>query len=722
MSDSKQIMPALEESGNLAPEKLPPSNQVIVDPTDNASIHWDYAGLSQKGRKHGAPQCDQLCRLCRMLADVVDSKRSSYEHYSSGKIFEEVHHYETLDAMCMSAKLGCHMCSVLYQPWQRFDTDPPKSPYSLWISSSGYELAIKTEIGPDQSVFLHQGSCNRNPSLSLTANNTEDSKVLELARQWLRSCIDTHEQCRDSTPLSKTTIPTETSGSERRVLPSRLIHIKQGRSSAQSLHLAVDFNDTVQYLTLSHCWGSKEIVKLTTKSLQQFLIDIPVTDLPKTFSEALYVTWFLGFEYLWIDSLCIIQDSKADWLEQSQKMGAIYRNSELTLAAVKAHDSHEGLFATRSGLSIMSCQILGGRGGSPPIYASADERGGQPLMNRGWVFQEECLARRTLEFGPSQLSWGCMKGRVYETESSFEEEWSQKDAIFRMLKDTTPSSPTSEFASTLELYDLTQPSRHWLHQWWWIVGLYSPRDLTFDTDRFPAICGLASLVQGAKRISMIHGMWKYYLLIELLWVHYDPPQQRLSIDVPSWSWLGVQGRIVHHYLHVWFQPRRDSHMHATVSLPRHSQVDSGPVSHTLEITGHMLRATRSSPFERDRKLWRQERYLFRLCDGRSLSEEDVTQLWDGAWYPDTVDDAELDSDMWAIQIIQRQSKEDESELLSTGLMVRLADEDRNVFKRVGLFYINWFQKEDGSPKISTSKWTTRDGARWFGDRRTIQLV
>jgi hypothetical protein len=98
------------------------------------------------------------------------------------------------------------------------------------------------------------------------------------------------------------------------------------------------------YVTLSHCWGEKHIVTTTKESLTRRKEGIEVSLLPKTFSDAILITRKLRFRYLWIDSLCIIQDDEADWQLESKKMAKIYENSALTISASAAHDAEYGCF------------------------------------------------------------------------------------------------------------------------------------------------------------------------------------------------------------------------------------------------------------------------------------------------------------------------------------------------------------------------------------------
>ncbi|KAF2024130.1 hypothetical protein EK21DRAFT_51272, partial [Setomelanomma holmii] len=101
------------------------------------------------------------------------------------------------------------------------------------------------------------------------------------------------------------------------------------------------------YATLSHCWGPEGLpdqAKTTQEALELHKQEIRTEHLPRTFRDAIHATKGLGLEYLWIDALCIIQGSKADWIQEGIKLASIYANSTITLAAESARDSSEGLF------------------------------------------------------------------------------------------------------------------------------------------------------------------------------------------------------------------------------------------------------------------------------------------------------------------------------------------------------------------------------------------
>lgn len=129
-----------------------------------------------------------------------------------------------------------------------------------------------------------------------------------LVRGWLANCLQDHEQCRTSARR----LPDFT--------PDRLVRI----ISPCNICLSDSHSEGVEYVALSYCWGSPTILSTTKKNLSDHLRQIPWSLVPKTFRQAIDLTLGLGYDYIWIDSLCIIQHDAEDFAEQSSKMAEIY--------------------------------------------------------------------------------------------------------------------------------------------------------------------------------------------------------------------------------------------------------------------------------------------------------------------------------------------------------------------------------------------------------------
>lgn len=116
--------------------------------------------------------------------------------------------------------------------------------------------------------------------------------------------------------------------------PTRLVEILvPGKGEDLRLCLTREEVPTGPYMTLSHRWGAASFLKLTLSKLPDLVKGFSIAELPQTFQDAIVVAQRLGCQYLWIDSLCIIQDSTEDWLHEAGLMGEVYANSHCNIAA-----------------------------------------------------------------------------------------------------------------------------------------------------------------------------------------------------------------------------------------------------------------------------------------------------------------------------------------------------------------------------------------------------
>jgi hypothetical protein len=162
-------------------------------------------------------------------------------------------------------------------------------------------------------------------SSRLQVNEMPSAVYFHVARLWLTECQDTHPGCGNDVPE----------------LPSRVLYVVE---EGQPPFLVNGEGIYAHYATLSYCWGQSRAVKTTVENLEQLQNAIPLDTLPETFRDAMLVCRQLGIRYLWVDNICIVQNSTADWEKQSSAMGSIYYNSTITLAATASSDSSTGMF------------------------------------------------------------------------------------------------------------------------------------------------------------------------------------------------------------------------------------------------------------------------------------------------------------------------------------------------------------------------------------------
>jgi hypothetical protein len=151
--------------------------------------------------------------------------------------------------------------------------------------------------------------------------------------------MNTHSECKNSSQD-----PTYT--------PTRLLDLQPDNAGIDRFTLVelTDRHSLRRYACLSHCWGNVQPLKLNRDNQQQLKAGLPRSELPQTFRDTAKICDWLDIRYLWIDSLCILQDSDEDWLYEASQMPSIYRNSFLTIGAARAANSTSGLFYARDPL------------------------------------------------------------------------------------------------------------------------------------------------------------------------------------------------------------------------------------------------------------------------------------------------------------------------------------------------------------------------------------
>ncbi|KAH7212095.1 heterokaryon incompatibility protein-domain-containing protein [Fusarium oxysporum] len=357
---------------------------------------------------------------------------------------------------------------------------------------------------------------------------------VSLAREWLNACG--HAQGKHAN-CTKTTIST---------LPTRVISV--GNDTASPRLAVTEPNQQAHYAALSHCWGGSTPTMTTLSNLEAYTISLP-SDLPQTFEDALRVARALEIPYIWIDSLCIIQDSPADWEREASRMAQVYANAYVTIFADAAPDSISGFLSPpsrkapqrfvvpcnndQSGSGVVHIRERGFLAQQLPYHTWNSRRSGSgqsKLSTRGWVFQERLLSPRTLHFSQNEMAWECRS--VCECECSA--------TSLRTLRTTSvmkhflnPQDPDASLAEA-----------NWRSE---IVPAYTELDLTFATDRLPAIQGLANATQRLRsNDEYISGLWRKTIKADLLWYRNaaDGNNRRIKDGgAPTWSWGSVTGPI-----------------------------------------------------------------------------------------------------------------------------------------------------------------------------------
>lgn len=181
----------------------------------------------------------------------------------------------------------------------------------------------------------------------------KSESTYRMIQEWISACVSTHDVCqralRNGSPSTKPREAAMVTSEIQAPLPSRLIEVlKESEDDMLQLRLCDTRGLTGWYAALSHCWGRTHHLSTSKSSLKERLTNIEFTILPKTFQDAVTVTSRIGLKYLWIDSLCIIQDDQEDWERESALIGQIYHNAYLTIAAAASLNGNGGCFHSRN--------------------------------------------------------------------------------------------------------------------------------------------------------------------------------------------------------------------------------------------------------------------------------------------------------------------------------------------------------------------------------------
>ncbi|PQE08066.1 heterokaryon incompatibility protein [Rutstroemia sp. NJR-2017a WRK4] len=453
-------------------------------------------------------------------------------------------HHTSIKNLQNSAKNGCHVCelfssTISASPFRNeahrtyFKVDGMRGMYP-----NPYRNLLSYHVGQDGLSYLFDVETSDDPYCSTLSPKSE--RVMLVALSWIRECRDTHEHCN---MLYDT-----------QFRPRRLIEVGRRGKSPRLIETSFHGRDYSKYLALSHCWGKEMPEIATTKlaTLNERKAGIPFRRLPRTFRDALTVTRGLGIQFLWIDSLCIVQDSAEDWQQESAVMGKIYSHAYCTIAAAAAANCDDGLFASHNELP-----FLPPRQGHPgvllkPLYTGWDTVFHRSTLNRrSWTLQERELSPRILYFTKHTMLFECREARISDRDYiPGHSKWTLKSSLSRGSPDRTLRCLDKIYNSNIAgaNHELAVAKHYEL--WRNMVQDYAKRELTHRTDKFPALSGLATEFAYLLDDEYVAGLWRKDLLKGLCWKWFSNNARRQSTVNygPSWSWAKMDIPITYELL------------------------------------------------------------------------------------------------------------------------------------------------------------------------------
>ncbi|KAL1880111.1 hypothetical protein Daus18300_001474 [Diaporthe australafricana] len=357
----------------------------------------------------------------------------------------------------------------------------------------------------------------------------------ESAQNFMRDCI---QKCTSDNKKCKL---------KETLLPTRVIEVGNVDGEQLRLFETQGSGAVGQYAALSYCWGNDQPLKTTSANIRDMTAGkLLFSQLPQTLADAVHVTRSLGIQYLWIDALCIIQDSIDDWEKESAEMSTIYENAYLVIAASSSASATQGFLSHQrqqsqlftlcsdNGLRTVLAVRSPVRSG---FHSDMDSKRVDPLAERAWAFQEQHMSTRCLIFSKDELQWVCETGQTCEH--------------IRSMRSSLPMKPFDHHPFLAAHCDDTRQTMASLGStfqdaWWRAVSEYSGRKLTLADDKLPAFAGFAKMFGARIRSRYIAGLWEANIVQDLLWRRLAPPGfASLPKDyrAPSFSWASINEKV-----------------------------------------------------------------------------------------------------------------------------------------------------------------------------------
>ena len=401
---------------------------------NNAKATFENANLCNQCHEKAilAVQRPALCRACRSLFTDEEVIRSLFS--------EDGYQHSLADELRHESEYGCRLCRVFLL--QDPNTDPRRLQFvplvltalrpkgaeaqqilgfsspgdinSLYFSSEPDQFSLELSISAGESEytsvnvdFLAQSYTDDPAARYITQRPPEENLGNEHTNQqirtWLHECLKSHPE---SLTSDGPAVP-------KPFLPSRVIDV----GSVSDLRPKIFEPSSItyeQYVTLSYCWGRDRFTTTTLHNIDNHKESLDWSTLPQTFKDAIQTTRNLGFRYLWIDALCIIQDSDEDKAKEISRMGDIYNNATLTIAVVGASRVAEGFLKTKPQISVdIPYRCPNGELGSVRVSPQREvDLWQESLFTRAWCLQENFLSPRLLLYTDTEVIWQCESAPV----------------------------------------------------------------------------------------------------------------------------------------------------------------------------------------------------------------------------------------------------------------------------------------------------------------------
>jgi hypothetical protein len=452
-------------------------------------------------------------------------------------------------------------------------------------------------------------------------------------------------------------------------------------------------------------WSVRPIesrTRLLNSTFDELRKENPVERLSRTYRDAMEVALCFGIHYLWIDSLCIIQDDSEDWRREANATQDVYRNGFISISATSGSDDTSGLYFERDTSKVAPTVVYldAFKDSKKRPFRHDFEKGWSWSRNwhkdgktvkRGWCFQERLLAPRVVHFVASQIYWECREQAACEVNPQDADDVIRERSYLWKRLLGSPDAPAPSDAYLRIFFD-----------WYVALSLYTDCAITMPTDKLVALPGLVNDMRRALakiRPDLAHrylaDLWEEYLRSALCWCtlayRKRPPEYR----APSWSWASIDGGTSYasqlgNSQIIWIVDESEC-----VGTTEHlGDSDTGQVLNgSLELTGPWLRIRLDGPGDPGYT----NRRLLRAVYGPETQIELVLPALDEPEFRTRISldtNEDLSKEAFCIPILAHSYEAKDAALRWNVIgLVFLPVEGSSVFRRIGLMDVRLPSKE-----------------------------
>ncbi|KAL7930672.1 heterokaryon incompatibility protein domain-containing protein [Trichoderma chlorosporum] len=472
------------------------------------------------------------CPLCSIIADGIDKQEIYERRWIAQKSETELKKFDSEIVGAVSLEIArpggsFYMLRVLMSSSLNFCLD-------LTYLDGKYLCSLSKHM--IQHTILN--TCHYNNQQT----ETSSPEAFKLAKYWLNTCELSHKTCKKFC-------------SGEMSLPTRVIDVGND-TKAPFLFRSHGLKGV--YCALSYCWGNStptmNFYKTTRANLVSHESAMPLHELPATLRDAIIVARNLGFQYIWIDAICIVQDDGDEWAHEAARMQQVYAGASFTISSVASSSSHDGLFRprqTRNSTAVClnyripkAFREYAWRAGStrlsvpdlpmylvacPNILPAMEPSMHGPVHDRAWTLQEQMMSTRILYYGHGTLWWEC-----------FEQYASEGQPGPLRLSDYAAweRSETKNAIRGAFTYQLADADA--FKYWQQLVYDYTRRAMTERRDRLTAIVSLGHALEPFMKSKFVAGVWSGDLLLQsLCWEVRVHDESIRNPQFPTWSWASV---------------------------------------------------------------------------------------------------------------------------------------------------------------------------------------